>query len=91
MSMSECIVKVANIRNLISPVRFAVLTVVIVAALGKVTPTGQVFTNSFLVEFNQDVERAEADQIARENGFQNAGSVSFFSVINNSKKPKLFS
>jgi hypothetical protein len=37
----------------------------------------QVFTNSFLVEFHDDMERADADKIARQHGFENVGSVSF--------------
>lgn len=36
----------------------------------------RVFTNSFLVEFHDDVSKAEADKVAHDHGFENAGPVS---------------
>ena len=35
-----------------------------------------ILTNSYLVEFNQGIDRSLADQIARRNGFINVGPVS---------------
>ena len=36
----------------------------------------KILTNSFLVEFKQDIDHATADQIALRNGFINTGPVS---------------
>ena len=36
-----------------------------------------ILTNSYLVEFNNGIDRSIADQIAQRNGFVNVGPVSF--------------
>ena len=51
-----------------------VLTILTEDVVAKNAP--QVFTNSFLVEFHDDVTREQADEVAREHGFVNTGPVS---------------
>lgn len=48
-----------------------VLTILTEDVVAKNAP--QVFTNSFLVEFHDDVTREQADEVAREHGFVNTG------------------
>ena len=40
----------------------------------------KILTNSYLIEFHQDTDRALADQIASRNGFINAGPVNILTL-----------
>ena len=75
MSISACRVDAIFLRRILVPALAAAIIAVLFAEQ-VVAAAPQVFTNSFLVEFDRDVEHAEADKIARDYGFRNAGPVS---------------